>query len=238
MSSCPICPRTAPDGQHLCQLHAGELRGYLAELPAQAALLAEFAAPAGRPAQGRLGGTGRATAPIPVDLRVLVLLGPGHAGPPDQPYEEAGGEIPIRALLGGWAGHIAYHYPAATRDPHGVARTQPCEQAWPTYGETITGWCTWLTAYLPYALTLPLAAELHRDLDTLVHRIRDITHAVPHRHPMTAPCPRCDTFGLVRTDGQWPITCTACGHQIDPDAYDQHAAEFLAAHQAADPPAA
>ncbi|MFF7521233.1 hypothetical protein [Streptomyces pseudovenezuelae] len=224
MTTCPICPRPAPDGQHLCQIHSAELRSWLSELPHQARLLAEFVAPAAQPAQGRLGGTGRATAPIPVDLRVLVLLGPGRYDPigPDDD-----GTAPITAVLGAWAGHIAYHYPAATRDPYGVAYTQPCAQAWPMGGESITGWCNWLTAYLPYALTLPLAAELHLALGNLVHRIRDITHAVPHRHPMAAPCPKCDAFALVRTDGQWDISCTLCGHHMEPEAYDQHAAALL-----------
>lgn len=230
MTVCAVCPHTAPDHQHLCQLHAGELRGWLTELPNQARLLSAFLAPAGAPRAGRLGGSGRATAPVPVDLRVLnLLVGPGRfdpTGPDDD------GEPPIAAVLGAWAGHIAYHYPAVTRDPHGTARTQPCEQARPVRGETITSWCHWLTAYLPFALTLPLAADLHRALADLVHRIRGLTHAAPGRHPLAAPCPECDTCALVRTDGQWEITCTACGHQIDPEAYHQHAAAVLHAAQA------
>ncbi|MFJ6386432.1 hypothetical protein ACIQJT_02365 [Streptomyces sp. NPDC091972] len=235
MTGCPLCPRSAPDGQHLCPLHAADIRGWLAELPHQARLLADFLAPAGRLAEGRLGGTGRATAPVPVDLRVLVLLGPGRYDPigPDDD-----GTAPIAAVLGAWAGHIAYHYPSAYRDPHGTAHTGPCEQAWPVRGETITGWCTWLTAYLPFALTLPVAAEFHRALESLVHRIRDITHAIPHQHEMTAACPTCGRCALQRTDGQWEIVCSFCGHRMEPEAYEQHAAATLAAHQAADPPAA
>lgn len=229
MSNCPLCHRTAVDGEYLCQLHAGELHDRLAELPAQARLLEQFVIPAGAPAQGRLGGTGRATAPVPVDLRVLVLLGPGHYDPatPDDD-----GQAPILATLGAWAGHIAYTYPATYRDPYGTVRTEPCDEAWPAHGNTITSWCAWLTAYLPYALTLPSAPELHRAVDNLVHRIRDITHTVPHRHPMAAPCPSCDAFALVRTDGQWRITCTACGHRLDPQTYDEHAAAVLEREQA------
>lgn len=232
MSSCPICPRTAPDGQHLCQLHAGEIRGWLTELPRQAALLEAFVAPPGRPTQGRLGGTGRAHAPVPVDLRVLnLLIGPGHYDP--IPDSDDDGEPPIAAVLGAWAGHIAYHYPATTRDPYGTARMHPCQQAIPTRGETIPGWCAWLLAYLPYALTLPLAADLHRHLDDLIHRVRSLTHDEPRRHPQGAPCPKCDTFALVRTDGEWETVCTSCGHRMEPDAYAEHAAAFLKAHQAA-----
>lgn len=233
MSNCPICPRTAPDGQHLCLVHSGELRGWLAELPRQARLLADELAPPSSPAAGRTGGTGRATAPVPVDLRVLVLLGPGHADPPDNPYagEDGDDTIPILALLGAWAGHIAYHYPSVgwhpDRDPTATLYVLPCEQARPAHGETITGWCNWLTAYLPFTLTLPVAADLHQGLGDLIHRIRGLTHASPRQHPQAAPCPQCDAFDLISTDGQWGITCHACGHHLEPDAYDAHAAAFL-----------
>ncbi|MDN3021555.1 hypothetical protein [Streptomyces sp. S.PB5] len=231
MSTCTICPRTAPDHEHLCRLHSGELRGWLTEIPAQARLLqAEFIEPGGRPSQGRFGGTGRADAPVPVDLRVLNLLGAGRYDP--APGTDDDGTAPITAILGAWAGHIAYHYPAAARDPYGTARTQPCEQAWPTRGETITGWCTWLTAYLPFALTLPLVAELHRALGDLVRRLRNFTHTEPRQHPRAAPCPVCDLCTLVRTDGRWHIHCLDCGHQMTPDDYDQHATRYLAGRQA------
>lgn len=230
MASCTIghCPRTADDGQHACPLHADELRAWLAELPQQARLLQEFTASAGAPPQGRLGGSGRAHAPVPVDLRVLALLAPGHADPP--PGEEPD-VIPILAFLDAWAGHIAYTHPAVTRDPYGTAHTRPCEAAHPRHGATITGWCAWLTAYLPHALTQPLIGDLHRQLGDLLTRIRDLTHATPHRHPQAAPCPACDAFALVAVDGQWGITCQACGHHLERTHYDQHAAAFLHAHQ-------
>lgn len=226
MSSCSIghCPRTAPDGHRACQLHADELRAWLAELPRQGHLLEAFVAPAGHQSAGRIGGTGRAHAPIPVDLRVLVLLGPGRHDPigPDDD-----GTPPITAVLGAWAGHIAYHYPAATRDPYGTARTMPCEQAWPTRGETITGWCNWLTAYMAFTLTLPLVDAFHEQLGDLIRRIRDLTHATPHRHHKAAPCPECDAFGLTAVDGQDGITCAVCGHHLSHADYDQHAARIL-----------
>ncbi|QQM44992.1 hypothetical protein [Streptomyces liliifuscus] len=228
MSNCtvPMCPRDAPDGVHACPYHADELRAWLAELPGQTHLLAEFVEPAGRPRAGRLGGSGRAHAPVPVDLRVLTLLGPGHPQPPsDDP--EAGGTVPIRALLDGWAGRVAYDYPAVHRDPYGTAHTQPCEAYRAAGGPTITGWCAWLTAYLPYALTRPWIGELHQQLGDLLARIRDFTHATPHTHRKVAPCPTCDAFALVTVDGRWGITCTACGHHLEPDAYDQHATEYL-----------
>ncbi|MFJ5156340.1 hypothetical protein ACIQCF_33230 [Streptomyces sp. NPDC088353] len=237
MSACAICRRDAPDGQHACPLHADDLRGWLAELPHQARWLEEFVVPSASPVQGRLGGTGRAHAPVPVDMRVLVLLGPGYADAPTGHEEDDDGTVPLRAFLGSWAGHIAYHYPAAGRDAYGSARTQPCEGAWPRHYETISGWCAWLTAYLPFTLTLPPAtvAQFHRQLGDVVYRIRDLTHAVPHRHPRVAPCPACDAFALVKADGKWGITCEACGHHLEPKEYDEHAARFLEALQAPAP---
>ncbi|MER6533000.1 hypothetical protein ABT215_04095 [Streptomyces sp900105755] len=228
MTACALCPRTAPDHQHLCLVHSGELRGWLAEIPAQSRLLEHFVTPAARAAEGRPGG-GSAHSPAPVDLRVLTLLGPGRYDP-QGPDDD--GQAPIAAVLGAWAGHIAYQYPAAARDPYGVQRTQPCEQAWPTRGETITGWSAWLTAYLPYALTLPLAAAFHAALDNLVRRLRDLTHSQPRRHPRAAPCPACDLCTLVTTDGQWGVNCLSCGTQMTTEDYDRHAARYLATQQA------
>jgi Zn ribbon nucleic-acid-binding protein len=231
VSNCAICPRTAPDGQHACPLHVAEMRAWLAELPRQERLLSAFLAPAGCPAQGRLGGTGRAHAPVPVDLRVLnLLVGPGRYDP--VPGSDDDGEPPIAAVLGAWAGHIAYHYPAATRDPYGVAYVRPCQQASPRRGETITDWCTWHLAYLPFTLTLPLVADFHRQLGDLIYRIRDLTHAVPHRREMAAPCPECDAHALIAVDGQEGINCTFCGHHMTVAEYDQHAAAFLRTIQA------
>ncbi|MFJ2002163.1 hypothetical protein [Streptomyces chartreusis] len=230
MASCAICPRTADEGQHACPLHAAEMREWLAELPAQARLLEQFVAPGSRPPASRTGGTGRAHSPVPVDLRVLVLLGPGRYDPTGADDD---GVAPIRAVLGAWAGHITYHYPAATRDAHGAARTMPCEQAWPAKGETITGWCVWLLGYLPFALTLPLVADLHAQLGDLIHRIRDLTHAVPHRHHKVAGCPKCQAFDLAAVDGQEGITCFACGHHLTDAEYDQHAAASLRTYREA-----
>lgn len=231
MTRCAICPRTAPDGIHLCLIHSGELRGWLAELPGQARLLADFLEPAGGRPQGRSGG--RAHAPVPVDLRVLVLLGPGRLDPPTGTPPEP--DTPILALLGGWAGYIAYTYPALGWHPHrhpdATLYIGACERAAPRHGPTVDGWCAWLTAYLPYALTHPWAADLHQQIGGLVHLVRDLTHTTPRDHSMAAPCPTCGTYGLVRTDGRWHIHCRVCGHQIEPDAYDTHAAAVLADQQ-------
>ena len=233
MSACSVCPRTTPDGHHLCPLCADDIRAWLAELPQQVALLDEFLTPAAAPSQGRIGGTGRAHSPVPVDLRVLVLLGPGHPGPVGAPEDDDDTTVPIHAFLTGWAGHIAYTYPSVgwhpDRDPAATLYVQPCEQARARTdgGRSITAWCTWLTAYLPYTLTLPAAAELHQQLDNLIHRIRNLTHTEPLTHRREAPCPACQAYRLVSVDGQDHITCRACGHHLTPAEYDQHTTTLL-----------
>ncbi|MEU3255986.1 hypothetical protein [Streptomyces sp. NPDC006997] len=211
MSSCTVCPRAAGEGLHACPHHAAELRAWLAELPVQAELLAACVASSASPAQGRRGG-GRAHSPAPVDWRVLALLGPGH---PDARHPDDDGTAPIRPLLDAWAGTIAYTHPATYRDPHGTAHTTPCEAAHPRHGDTITGWCTWLTAYLPYALTQEWVGDLHHQVGDLVHRARAITGHHPHRRPYTAaPCPQCRAYGLVAVDGQPGLLCDTCGHHL------------------------
>ncbi|MFJ4687074.1 hypothetical protein [Streptomyces sp. NPDC088789] len=237
MADCAVCHRDTTPGTHICPGHGADLRAWLAELPGQVKLLEdEFVAP-GTPGEGRTGigaRQGRAHAPLPVDLTVLNLLGPGRADPtgPDDD-----GEAPLLALLSGWAGYIAYTYPSVARDQYGTAHTRPCEKAVPRDGRsvrrTVPGWCAWLTAYLPYAGGHPWIGDLHDQVGRLTARIRDLTHAVPHQHPQTAPCPRCQAFGLVTVDGRPGITCTVCGHHLDPDAYARHAHEVLHAHQTA-----
>lgn len=226
-SFCTVCRRTAPGGHHLCPQHTGELGVWLAELPGLTRDLAEFVTPAGRPAEGRLGPAGRAHSPAPVDLRVLALLGPGHAQPPSSGDPDAGGTVPIHAFLDGWAGRLAYDHPAVWRDPYGTAHTAPCDAYRATGGPTITGWCAFLTAYIPYTATRPWAGDFHRQLGDLTHHIRDLTHTVPHTHHKAAPCPRCKLLALTETDGQWGIRCEACGHRMTPEAYTEHRTALL-----------
>lgn len=230
MSDCTTCPRTAPDGTHACVTCTQELRGWLTELPQQLPLLRQALMPEGRPKQGRMGGTGSATAPVPLDLDVLVLLGPGQPVPPKDPYGDATGPVPIGALVSGWAGFIAYEHPAAARDVHGTVHVQPCDGAHASRGGTVAGWCHWLTAYLPYAITRPWIRDLHRQLSDLIHRIRELTHAVAHRYRKDAPCPVCGAFTLAAVDGQWGISCEACGEHLEPEQYTAHARAVLATY--------
>ncbi|MFF1961011.1 hypothetical protein ACFVWX_29055 [Streptomyces sp. NPDC058220] len=220
VSTCTICRRTAPDGTHACVACTQQLRAWYAELPLQRELLRLALLPEGRPAQGRT--SGRSTAPVPVNLDALSLLGPGQPVPPADPHGDATGPIPIGALVSGWAAFIAYEYPSVSRDRHGTIRIEPCDGARPTRGGSVAAWCHWLNAYLPYTVTRPWIRDLHIQMGDLMRRIRAITRATPGRRPKTAPCPACDAFGLVEEDWQDHIECAACGHRLTHDAYTAH----------------
>jgi hypothetical protein len=206
------------------------VRGWLAELPRQLPLLRAELLPEGRPKQGRMGGTGSATAPVPLNLDALNLLAPGWPGPPADPYGDTTGPVPITPLLAGWAGYIAYQYPSVARDRHGTAHASPCAAAYTRRGTDVAAWCHWLTAYLPYAVTLRCIGDMHQQLSDLVRRIRDLTHAAPHRHRKDVPCPKCGAFDLTEVDGQWGINCEACGEHLEPEAYAAHSRALLATY--------
>lgn len=231
MSTCTACAHPAGDGAYACTRCTHRIRGWLAEIPRQLPLLQAELAPGSSPRSGRLyGGRGPT---LPLRLDVLTLTGPGNPAPATDPHGDATGPIPLTALLAGWAGYIAAQHPAVTRTA-GTVYVVPCETAAPRAGATVTGWCHWLTAYLPFASTHPWIAELHHQLQDTIGVIRSITRATPQRHPRAAPCPACEAFALAQIDGEWGISCQACGEHLDPDAYDQHAADVLATVQSED----
>ncbi|MET4925482.1 helix-turn-helix domain containing protein [Streptomyces sp. PSRA5] len=207
-----------------------QIAQWLTELPRQMSHLRHALTLEGRPAQGRVGGS--ATAPIPVNLSVLNLLGPGWPTPPADPYGDTTGPVPIGPLLAGWAGYIAYQHQAAWRDDHGTQHNGPCVGAHSTRGADVAGWCHWLAAYLPYAAEHTWVRDLYQQLDTLMARVYDLTHAVPHRHRQAAPCPNCRGYALVQIDGQFGISCDVCGHHLTPEQYTAHAQTILTAHPA------
>ncbi|MFE9886263.1 hypothetical protein [Streptomyces scopuliridis] len=231
MTDCTICPRTAPDGAHACHACTRDLRAWYAELPHQLPLLRLALIPEGRPVQGGVGG--RSTAPIPLNLSALNLLGPGQPVPPADPYRDTTGPIPIRALVSGWAHYIAYEHPAVSRDRHGTVQVRPCNGARATHGTTVADWCRWLTAYLPYSVTRPWIRDHHTQIADLMRRIRDLTHATPYRRRMAMPCPECGAFGLTSIGGQWGVTCEVCDTHLEPEQYTAYAQTILAAHTAA-----
>ncbi|WP_335936649.1 hypothetical protein [Streptomyces sp. PTD5-9] len=226
-TACLICQHTAPDDRYLCEACTYRLHTWLRTLPRLAALLQVCLRPEIGPAQR--GGSGRAHSPLPVDLRVLDLLGPGHAVPVEDPHGDQTGGVPVGALLAGWARYIASEAPAVRRDAHGTVRIDRCTDAWPRAGTGITAWCTWLSGYLPYAATRPWAAEMYTQVEDLVGRIRRITHTTARRTSKDAPCPRCAAFALVEREDELHISCEACGRRLLPDEYLAHRAQVMPA---------
>ncbi|MGW2591975.1 hypothetical protein ACWCXC_17150 [Streptomyces sp. NPDC001515] len=226
---CSICHQHAPADCYLCDACTYRVRSWLAGLPQQAALLRLCLAPAVGPAQR--GGSGRAHSPVPVDLRVLDLLGPGSPVPLADPHGDQTAGVPITALLAGWAHYIATDVPVVRVGPDGVVRTGGDLRAVavPRSGTGITAWSTWLIRYLPYAVTRPYAVDLHEQLQHLADRIQRITHTRPRRRHKDAPCPGCSAFALVEQDTELLITCEACGQVLTPAGYDQHRAQVMPA---------
>lgn len=226
--NCAVCRRPLPADTdryacHACHHHLRYELGQLAaiELPA---LRAELA-PGNSPQTGSRFG-GRAHAPLPVNVRVLDLLGPGTPNVLPDPHGEQTAGIPIGPILAGWAHTIALEHQVAYRRA-GTTYLVPCERAVPRTGSGLDAWARWLLAYLPYAVTRPWVTELHAELDDLMFRVRQITGLRPRSHPRLAPCPYCDAFAVTHTDGRWDLDCQACGRKLDPDEYAAHAAAVL-----------
>lgn len=227
-NSCTTCPRTltpAEADRYACQACTYRLRSWLTELPAELPELRAQLLPAGRPAQGTIGG-GSAHSPAPLRLDVLDLLGPG-APVLDDPHGDQTGGLPITALLYGWARYIAGEHPSVRVDEHGTQRIGPCDSAVSRHGTTAEAWCSWLTAYLPYAVTRPWIRELYRALEDLLYRVRHITQSQIRTLSMRAPCPLCGAFALVARDGEWFIECEACPEVLDREYYAEYEAEVL-----------
>lgn len=226
--NCTICTRAllADSDRYACEgceyAMRATLQQLLAELPALRAELAPGSAPGGRRP------VGRAHSPMPVNTRVLDLLGPGTVVYVPDPHGEQTADIPLTPLIISWCQHLARDYPAVSRRG-GTEYRQPCTAAVVRRHADLPTWITWLARYLPYAATRPWAGELHDGLDDALRRVRAITGTRPQTRPRFAPCPRCGAFALGRTDGQWDIVCAACQHRMDPDAYAEHAAEVLPA---------
>lgn len=222
MSSCTIvrCGHPLQPHEHrrgVCDRCEHRIRGWLRELGLQRILLRALLAPGSNgPSTGSIHG-GRAHSPLPVDLRVLTLLGPGASSTLTDSYGDARRDqdagTSLDTVLRGWA--------EATAERTGLPATP-----WLRPGST---WSTWLTAYLPWALTAPWIGDLHDELDDLVHQARAITHTEPRRHRKDAPCPSCRSFTLDETEWQPYIECTACGTLLTPAEYAQHAQSVMPA---------
>ncbi|MFE6379211.1 hypothetical protein [Streptomyces roseolus] len=230
MTRCAICSRPLPADTdlHACAPCLDQLRGMLAEIPRHLPLLALLLAPtAGVRTPGASAPTGRAHSPMPLRLDVVTLLGPGHAVQLPDPTGDQDPTVPIRPLLSGWASYIASQYPTVHRDPHGTVHIAPGTTPRSRFGAGPAAWCHWLAAYLPFAASHDWIGDMYRQIDHLVRLLRSKTDRPPTRTPRNAPCPACEAFGLVSTEGEQLITCEACGHRLTPAAYREHSAAVL-----------
>jgi hypothetical protein len=225
--TCAICPRPLPEAdadRYACAACEHQLRAWLAQLSTEIVLLRAELTPGRGPGGGRP--AGRAHAPIPLDVRVLDLLGRTTGGYVPDPHGQDSAGIPIGPLLTGWAHRIAREHPAAYRR-YGTEYSVPCRYAAPRRGSDLTAWCRWLAAYLPHALRQPWIRDMHDEIGEAVRRVSAVTGTRPRRHRYLAPCPACQGFAMSRTDGQWEYQCDLCGHRLDPDQYAEHAAAVL-----------
>ncbi|MEU9199435.1 hypothetical protein [Streptomyces sp. NPDC048332] len=224
---CTNCAGRLPAGsaRYLCEACEYQLHTWLREIPRHLPLLADSLQPDTGPAQR--GGSGRAHSPLPVRVEVLNLLGPGHAVPLDDPHGDQSAGVPIAPLLYGWALYLATELPSARRDEHGTVRIEPCTGPVARAGSSIAAWCSWLDAYLPYAVTRQWSADMYSQIEDLLRRIRHITNTRPRRRPMQAPCPSCSAFALVTVDDQLHISCEACAARLTSDEYDEHRAQVM-----------
>lgn len=227
-TTCEICRHTTAAGRYLCEACEYRAGSWLTGLPRQVELLQQFLAPAAGPAQR--GGTGRAHSPLPVDVRVLDLLGPGQVAPIEDPHGDQSAGIPLEPLIYGWARYLASEIPVVRHDEHGTARIEyGTEPASRRGAPCLTTWCAWLQTYLPYAVTRPWAAVLYEQLQDAMDRIQRITHARPQRRRRQAPCPDCTAFALMEQDGEFHISCEACGRRMTPDEYTAHRDQVMPA---------
>lgn len=217
MSNCTIrtCGRPLLDseaGRTACGRCEQRIRGWLRELPHQVRLLQACLQPDRTPLTGSVHG-GRAHAPLPVRGDVLTLLGAGAPGSVENPHGDQTGPLPIDRQMLNWA--------EMTAERVGLSRTP-----WRRPGRT---WASWLTAYLPWALTAPWIGDMHDELADLLYTVRGITHTEPRRRPKDAPCPSCTAFALIEEDWQPYIECTLCGRLLTPAEYDDHARRTMPA---------
>ncbi|MFG2671383.1 hypothetical protein [Streptomyces sp. NPDC048445] len=226
-NTCDICHQHAPAGCYLCEGCAYRMHTWLREIPRHLPLLRDSLRPDTGPAQR--GGSGRAHSPLPVRIEVLDLLGPGHVVALPDPHGDQSVGVPLAPLLYGWARYLAAELPSVRLDEHGTVRIEPCTGPVARRGSSITAWCSWLDAYLPYAATRPWAADMYEQLEAVLQRIRRITHTAPRRHPKDAPCPSCSAFALVAVDDEWHISCQACSVRLTPDEYAEHRARIMPA---------
>lgn len=224
-NACSICGSHAPAEHYLCEACQYRMRCWLREIIRQLPLLHAVLRPDTGPAQR--GGSGRAHSPLPVDVRVLDILGPGHVVLLDDPHGDQTPGVPLGPLLYGWARYIASEFPSVYRDAHDTERIQPCTGPLARGGTNVPALCAWLQTYLPYVARQSWADAMYTQLEDVVHRIQRLTHTRPGSRPMDAPCPDCSAFGLQEREDELHISCSVCSVRMTREQYDDHRAAVM-----------
>lgn len=172
------------------------------------------------------GGAGRAHSPMPVRLDIRTSLAPvTSSSSRTRTATRVGESRSARCCTGGLA--TSRRTPRRSRDRHGTVYVQRCDGAYSRQGGAVAAWCSWLIAYLPYAVTRPWISEMHEQVEKLLATIRAKIGTQPGRTRKDAPCPTCACFALVETDGEWHIHCESCGEHLTPADYTEHRAAVL-----------
>ncbi|MEW2631807.1 hypothetical protein AB0903_09140 [Streptomyces sp. NPDC048389] len=211
--NCPTCRRSLhPDETHrtACVRCENRLRAWLREIPLQRPLLEASLHIGAAPATGRLGGTGRAHAPLPLREDVLTLLGPAAPGTVHDPHHDQTGPTPIHAVLYAWADRLADQL------GHALPALRPGDD-----------YSYYVLANLRHVVTRAWVTDMYAELRDLIHRIRAVTRTEPQRRVQEAPCPSCRAFALFEEDWQTYLDCEACGLLLTPAEYRAHHAAVM-----------
>lgn len=211
MTTCALCRRPDPSGAHACAACQADLHTALTELRHQLPLLRATLAPGASPRAGTSAG-GRATAPLPVRLDVLSLLGPAAPGVVRGQPADQHGPAPLVGVLRDWAYAVADEQ--HKRRPAAVPATA---------AETYTDY---LRDHLPWICHRDWVHEFAGEVRELLGVVRGITCSEPRTRVLPAPCP-CGAFGLTQRDWSDVVACSVCDRHMTRQAYDQHAATVL-----------
>lgn len=195
----------APDvraARRLVGAHLGAAN--LVEVPAEPISALLPSGPTGSP--GRVRVTGTRSAPLPVSVELLNLVGPGTAAVTDE-YGDQIGELPPPAWLGEWVAHWA--------KARGERRPVP----------TIPRLVGWLGVRLDWACgdESSAIAAFATELDTQCGILRNLAGVViPGPEPcegIACPNPKCDMRALYRVHGSHMIHCGACPRLLTAEEY-------------------
>ncbi|NUS24447.1 MAG: hypothetical protein HOV92_09510 [Streptomyces sp.] len=172
---------------------ATRLQRHLADLPDLLALARLALLPGAGSRGARVSGATR-TAPLPLNLDVLNLLGPAAPGVVYDPIGDQDGVVPLGATVASWARLIA-------------EETRQCLLV-----RDIGSHLAFLgrRPVLAWSVLQPWADEYADEIHSVHRHAVRLSRTRPVRTAMSMACPGCDMLSLVREDGQ-DIECVTPG---------------------------